>query len=815
MKVPYRWLKDIVSLDLPPEDLAQRMTMAGLEAEKIEHIGAEWDKVYVAEVTKVTQHPDADRLVLAEVDAVDHKLTVVTGAPNIDAGQKVALALAGARLIDGYSEEVKYKTLKPGSIRGIRSEGMVCSEKELGISDEHEGILVMEPDAPKGSPLQAYLGDTVIEFEITPNLVHAFSVVGIAREAGAIVNAAVREPAVADLSGVESSSNLVRIDAPDLCPRYSAIIIDGVKVESSPAWMTRRLSASGVRPVNNLVDITNYVMLELGQPLHAFDLSNVSGSQIIVRRAVEGEVIETLDHNKRTLTQNDLLITDAEKAIAIAGVMGGVNSEVTDDTTSILLESANFNMVSVRQTARNLKLRTDASARFERGIDPELVWQANCRAARLVLELCPGATVRTWQDEYPAPVAQRTVSLPFEKIAYVLGMEIPRETVTDVLTRLGFSPKLDAQETLTVQVPTWRSDVSIAEDIIEEVARIVGYDALPATLPTGETPAVERDAMYLLERDVRRTLIGAGAFEGRTYVAVPESDISRWSSEDTGGLARLVPDRKVVRLKNPLNAEQPVLRTSVVPALISAVADNLKHEKTVRLFETGHVFIGTEPDSLPEEPTLLGLAWAGFRDPFDRFNTRPGEEDQIDFFDVKGAIETLLQRTGMPEAGWEAGTHTALHPGRTARISVGGEPIGVLGEVRPDLALDLGVEGFRLVIAELDLTKLLRLRQDALRPVVKVDRFLPVEQDFAVIVDKSTNASQVEETLRRNAGPLLTSIVLFDVFVGEQIGADKKSLAYRLTFTAPDRAMTDAELSKVRKKIERGLKSQVNGSLRT
>lgn len=815
MNVPYRWLRDLVPLDLSPEDIARRMTMAGLEAEKIQRIGAEWDKVYVAEVTKVTPHPDADRLVLAEVDAVDHQLTVVTGAPNIAEGQKVALALAGARLVDAYADELKYKTLKPGSIRGVRSEGMVCSEKELGISEEHEGILVMEPEAPKGMPLQEYLGDAVIEFEITPNLVHAFSILGIAREAAAIVSTRVHHPEVADICSIEPSTNLVRVDAPDLCARYSAIVMDGVNVAPSPAWMTRRLTAAGLRPVNNLVDITNYVMLELGQPLHAFDLRNVSGEKIVVRRAHDSEVIETLDHVKRTLGPDDLLITDAEKAIAVAGVMGGVNSEVTDDTTSILLESANFDMVSVRQTARRLKLRTDASARFERGLDPELAWQANLRAAQLVMDLCPGATVRTWDDEYPRPVEPWTVSLPLSKIALVLGMEIPKETVLDVLSRLGFAPTIDSHDTLTVQVPTWRSDVTIAEDVIEEVARIVGYEALPATLITGETPAVERDPMLTLERDIRKTLIGAGGYEGRTYVTVSELDIERWSLEPTGGLSYAVTGNNLLRLKNPINAQQPLLRTSLVPALVSAVADNLKHQKTVRLFETGHVFIGTGADTLPSEPTLLGLAWAGFREPFDRFNAHPDANDQIDYFDVKGAIEAVLDRTGIAEAVWEAGNHSALHPGRTARVSVNDETLGMVGEVRPDLARELGVSDFRLVIAELDLSTLLRLRQAASSPSIKVDRFLPVEQDFAVIVDKGTTAAAVEDALRGNAGPLLTRIVLFDVFEGEQIGEGKRSLAYRLTFTAPDRAMTDAELSKVRKKIERGLKSQVNGSLRT
>jgi len=815
MKVPYRWLQELVPVDLTPQELAHRLTMAGLEAEKIEEIGAGWDKVYVGEVVSVSPHPDADRLVLADVDAGEHRLTVVTGAPNIAQGEKVALALAGARLIDGYSDELKYKTLKPGKIRGIQSEGMVCSEKELGISDEHEGILVLDPEAPKGAPLREWLGDTVIEFEITPNLVHAFSVVGIAREAGAVTDQPVTIPPIADLDKLPEATDLVRIDAPDLCARYIGIVIDGVRVEPSPSWLARRLTAAGVRPINNLVDITNYVMLEFGQPLHAFDLRDLAGERIVVRRATDGERIETLDHQRRTLTTEDLLITDGAKPVAVAGVMGGVNSEVKDDTTSMLLESANFDMVSVRHTARSLKLRTDASARFERGLDPELALDASLRATQLVLELCPGAMIRTWQDVYPNPVTQRTVSLPFSRIAYVLGMEIPREQVEDVLTRLGFQPVIDAGDVVTVTVPTWRSDVTIPEDVIEEVARVVGYDALPATLITGQTPRVERDPMFLLERDVRAALVGAGAWETRTYATVSDDDIARWNAMETCGLAHSVTNDQIVRLRNPIRAEEPNLRTTLIPRLVEVVVENLKHEQTVRVFETGHVFLGTGPDQLPREPTALGLAWAGYRDAFDRFNTRPGEADRIDFFDVKGALSLVFQRAGLNEVEWAARQHPALHPGRTATVSFKGERFGVVGEVRPDLARELGVEDVRLVIAEIDLAKVLAFRAEVPRPVVTVERFLPVEQDFAVIVDRETAAANVEAALRKNAGPLLTDMVLFDVFEGEQIGADKKSLAFRLTFTAPDRALTDAELGKVRKKIERGLANEVAGALRT
>lgn len=816
MKVPYRWLKDYVDTALPPEELARLMTMAGLEAEQLSRIGDDWNNVFVGEVMAVTQHPDADRLVLADVAAGEHRLTVVTGAPNIAAGQKVALALAGARLIDGYSEELKYKTLKPGMIRGIASEGMVCSEKELGISGEHEGILVLEPDAPAGTPLREYLGDTVIEFEITPNLVHAFSVFGIAREAGAITDAPVSQPHLADLDTADRVTGMVRVDAPELCSRYHAVVMDGVEVGPSPAWLARRLTNAGVRPVNNLVDITNYVMLELGQPLHAFDLRTVEGESIVVRTATAGERMETIDHRERDLRGGELLICDTVKPIGIAGVMGGVNTEVVDSTTTILLEAANFDMVSIRTTARAHKLQTDASSRFGRGLDPELAGQANARAAQLVLELCPGASIRCVQDVYPAPASPRSLEMPVASVEWILGMPIETGSMLAILGRLGFAPELvDGDASLRVSIPSWRSDVSIKEDIVEEIARIVGYDALPATLIEGTTPLVERDPVYLAESRVRSLLVAAGACEGRGYVTMSEADIDRWSLDERGGLAHHLGDAPLVRLRNAIPADDDVLRPSILPRLVDSVAANLKHERTVRLFEIGHVYLGTDPDLLPREPSTVGIAFAGFREPFDRFNAKPDTSQHLDYFDVRGVVDALLSRFEVSDAVFQPLVHPALHPGRAAEILIDDERAGIVGEVHPELAALIGIEGFRVPVAELNLQRILEISQTRRPKDVKVARFLPVEQDFAVVVDRSTPAAAVQETLVRNAGPLLTGIALFDVYEGSQLGEGRKSLAYRLTFTAPDRALTDAELGKVRKKIERGLQTQVNGTLRT
>lgn len=810
MNVPLRWLADFVETGLSPQELAHRLTMAGLEAEKIESVGGNWDNVYVGEVMKVEPHPNADRLVLAEVTAGDHRQTVVTGAPNIAAGQKVALALIGARLIDGHSDTPQYRTLKPSSIRGVRSEGMVCSEKELGLSDEHEGILVLSPHAPVGAPLHDWLGDTVIEFEITPNLVHAFSVQGIAREAAALTDRPLNLPPGADLSSYPSGEDsLVEIEAPDLCARYMGIVIEGVQVAPSPDWLSRRLIAAGLRPVNNIVDVTNYVMLETGQPLHAFDRTHLHEGRIVVRRTYPGETIETLDHERRDLTPEMLVIADADRAVAVAGVMGGVDSEVDDTTTTLLLEGASFDMTSVRHTRMALKLRTDASARFERGLDPNLVGPAMARAVYLLLEMCPGSRVAAVRDVYPAPAEPWTISLPFNRIERVLGVRYERAVVENVLRRLELQPTLD-NGTLTVVVPTYRRDVTIMEDVIEEIARMVGYDTLPSTIPSGELGRVKRDPLFLLQHEMRKTLTGAGISEAVSYVTLSSELLGPFQgATGAAGFLRTAAAGNLVRLVNPIQSDRSLMRPTLVPSLLEAVAANLRHEPAVRLFELARVYLPRGRDELPEEIELCGIALAGSRDPLSRFHA-PGE---IDFFDLKGAVEATLKRAGLPKTRFEPAQHAALHPGRAAAAFAGDRQIALFGELRLDVAHAFGIELARTCVAEIDLLAILEAMPDRTQEIT-VPRFLPVQQDFAVVVDEATPAQFVEEALRAGAGPFVTGVALFDVFRGLQIGEAKKSLAYRVTFTSLERALTDAELVKVRGRIERTLLHQVGGTLR-
>lgn len=814
MRVPLKWLREFVQTDADAGELARRLTLAGLEVEKIDLVGSEWDNVLTADVRNVERHPDADRLVLADVEAGEHRLTVVTGAPNIAAGQKVALALAGARLIDGHSDSGEYKVLKPGKIRGIMSEGMVCSEKELGMSDEHEGILVLPDDAPVGMPLQQYLGDTVLEFEITPNLAHDFSVLGVAREVGALYHQPISEPARVDLTTVPiAQADLVTIEAPDLCARYAGAVIEHVKVGPSPEWMVRRLQQAGVRSISNIVDVTNYVMLEYGQPLHAFDYDRLVGNKIIVRRAEDGEKLETLDHVERTLDSDMLVIADAGSAVALAGVMGGTNSEVSERTTTLLLESASFNMKSVRHTARLLKLRSDASARFERGIDPHLAGTAMARALELLKEVSPGAKIVEIADVYPSPTTPRTLTMAFDRIERLLGLGFAPAKVDRVLTDLGFEPNLFEGRNgieLTVTIPTWRQDVSIPEDIIEEVGRIMGYDKLPATLPIGQTVPVVRDPNYLLQIRMRQVLTASGVSEAVTYVTASGSMLSTFANDSgTAGVLTPRPLDSLLQLVNPLNADRPYLRNTLIPALLEVTAANLRHQRRVALFEIARVYLPAGSNELPDERQTLGIVMAGRRDELDRF----ASSDGIDFFDLKGVVDELLDQIGVDEARFEPAQAPGFHPGRTAQIVIGEQVVGVLGELHPATTMAFDIEGTRVAAAELDAELLLGFTHGSNKPF-SVPRYLPVEQDFAVVVAESIPAARVKDVLRSSAGQLLTGLVLFDVFRGEQIGKENKSLAYRLTFTSPGRALTDDDLVKVRGKIERSLKQQVDGRLR-
>jgi phenylalanyl-tRNA synthetase beta chain len=811
MKVPLKWLRDFVDPGVTPEELAHRLTMAGLEAEKISVIGEMWaDKVFVGHVNSVERHPDADRLVLADVSAGEHRLTVVTGAPNITAGQNVVLALAGARLYDGHSDSPtpEIKTLKPGKIRGIQSQGMVCSEKELGLSEEHEGILVLPEDAPVGLPFLEYAGDTVIEFEITPNLAHAFSILGIAREVHALLDVPVSTPALVDLSSLPAApDSVITIEDPDRCSRYLVLLIDNVTIGPSPQWLVRRLEAAGMRSINNLVDMTNYVMHELGFPMHAFDQDRLKAGRIVVRPARDGEILETLDHVRRELTPDMTVIADAERPVGMAGIMGGFDAEVSDSTTRILLEVAHFNPTITRATSRALKLRTEASARYERGVDADGLPAAVARAAAMIKELCPDAQLVGLADAHPVESTPVQITFPYDRIERLLGMRIQESDVLDILGRLEFGARI-ADGQLTVDVPSYRKDVRQREDVIEEVARVAGYDRLPATLPSGTTQTVHRDPAYRLRKAARTAMTGSGYSEAITYVTVDSGDIELFSDGSFSGVAVNAHSEWLITLRNALQSDRDIMRPTLIPSMLGSLSENLRHAESVRLFEIARAYVPTE-GTLPNEVELLGLVAAGKRTGFG-----VGRDDaDIDFFEVKGVIAYVLECLGIAGTSTTVWEHKAFHPGRSAEMRVDDQVVARFGELHPDTAGKYGIDDHRVLAGELNLSLCLELQRPRGRDVV-VSRYLPVTQDFAIVVRESVPAGEVESALRSAAGPLLTGIQLFDIYAGDQIGEGNVSMAWRLEFTAPDRTLTDNDLVKIRPRIEKVLKQRVEGTLR-
>jgi len=822
MRVPLSWLKEYVNIALPLPDLAERMTLAGLEIAAIKHIGAEWDrdKIVVGEIVEVRPHPNADRLTIAVVNhgLGDEPEAVVTGAPNIkvgDRGLKVAFARTGARLVDGYSEERRYMKLKPTKVRGVLSAGMVCSEKELGLSDEHEGILILDSDAPVGEPLQDYLGETVLDIDLTPNLGRCLSIVGVAREVAALTGQPLKltEPAMkADGSPIADQVE-IEIADPDLCSRYSAALIKEVKVGPSPIWMQRRLRAAGMRPINCIVDITNYVMLEWGQPLHAFDYDKLRGRHdnekpvIIVRRAKPGEKITTLDGVERDLTGDMLLITDGGGAVAIAGIMGGLETEVNQSTTNVLLESANFDNLNNRRTAELLKLPSEASLRFGRGVPPETTIIAARRASEWMRQLSGGVIATGIADAYPIKQPIRTVDLTPTEVERLMGMDIDRHRIVAILKSLGFICGTGTGSTpIHVTIPYYRLDVEISADLVEEVARVIGYDNIPSTLLCDELPPQRRNPSLEGEQGVRDILVGCGLTEVITY-----------SMTNMESVAKLDPQRKAVdradyiRLANPLSSEREYMRRTLMNSLLETARDNLRFTKRVTVFEIARVYLLQADQELPDEPRRLGIVMTGPRRPV----TRPSATNEtLDFYDLKGIMETLLNRLHVTERTLVPTEHPSFQIGRVAKLLVSDTEIGVIGEIHPMVreSFDLGAE--RVCLLEIDLEALLEQVPSSYY-YQPVSRFPAVTEDLALIVDETVPAVQVRDAIARAGGRLLQRIELFDVYRGAQIPEDKKSLAYALTYQAMDRTLTDKEVNKLRARIQRRLEKELGAQLRT
>jgi phenylalanyl-tRNA synthetase beta chain len=800
MKVSLTWLQDYVNLSLPIQELAGKLTMSGTEADEIEVVGAEWDGISVSQVIALEKHPDADRLLLATVDLGDEKMTVVTGAPNLEEGQKVPFARVGAQLIDGHTD--KLEKLKPAKIRGIRSEGMVCSEKELGISDQHEGIMVLPPDAPVGMPLSQYIGDTILDLSTTPNRPDCLSVIGIAREVAALSGQVVRIPDINYKEQESPAGDWIAVDIadPDLCPRYCASLVTDVTIGPSPQWIQQRLLASGMRPISNIVDITNYVMLEYGQPLHAFDYEQIKGKIIIIRRARDGELLYTLDGMKRDLNRDMLIIADETDPIALAGVMGGADSEVIDTTTKILLESANFNGPSIRRTSAKLGLRSEASSRFEKSISPDLAPIALRRATQLLVELAGGKAAEGIVDAYPEARARKPILLPKDRITRILGLEVERGHVQEVLSSLGFgSEPVGGSDDLSITVPYWRTDIRLADDVIEEVARIIGYDEIPTTMLQGEVPEHMPAVLLTLKDTVCDLLVGCGMQEAITYSLTSQAMLDKIDPQH-----EICPALKVA---NPMTLEQEYLRTSLRGGLLATFAANERYEQnSIRLFEVGKIYVPRDND-LPEEREMVAGVLGGLR--FDRSWLSP--EDALDFYDAKGILETVFNKLRI-EASFEPAEDRNLVPGRTAEVMVTGQGIGILGELHPKIAELFDISLQPVILFEIDLVKMLSLTGAEFR-YQPIPRYPEIFRDLALVVDADITASRIQEIIQ--SFPLVSQATVFDIYTGDKVPRGKRSLAFSIRFQSLQRTLTDEEVNRTQGKIIERLQQELGATLRS
>lgn len=854
MRVPLSWLRDYVDVVLPLDDLAQRLTMAGLEVASIEpvHVPADrpvWDreKIVVGEVVEVRPHPNADRLTLATISyGAGRSEIVVTGAPNIkvgDSGLKVAFARRGSALYDGHKEGWELARLKPAKIRGVHSESMICSEKELGLRGAHEQVLLLPNDAPVGMSLADYMDigsfpveDWVLEIDMTPNLARCLCMVGVAREVAALTGVPLRLPSAEMVAEGPPIAGQVEVEIadPDLCSRYSATLIHNVSIGPSPYWMQRRLTLAGMRPISNVVDITNYVMLEWGQPLHAFDYESLRGREdkpyppvIIVRRARPGERLVTLDDVDRQLEPDMLLITDPGSAIGLAGVMGGYNTEVREDTKSILLEAANFNNINNRRTSMKLKLPSEASQRFGRGIPPSLTIPASSRASEFMRRLAGGTIAQGHADVYPVKQQVIEVTVTPAEVRRILGIEIGLEEILRDLEGLEFRCRVEGEgpeALITATVPDHRLDVSVSADLIEEVARIYGYERIPATLMNDELPPQVRDFIREGEERVRDLLAGCGLQEVITYsmisgeefgkllAADPQAGEGNPAVGDTGKVPCLLRPELCLRIANTLSSEHEYMRTNLVGSLLRTVGDNLRYTDRVAIFEVASVYLPREGEPLPDEPSRLGIAMTGART--ERTWTQP--PGTMDFFDLKGIVDELLERLGVEECVFVPVQHPLFQPGRTAEIYLPGEkgrPLGVMGEVHPLVREAFDLPRQRVSLLELDLKALVALavERKAMHPI---SRYPAVFQDLAVIVDDTVPAEQVHRAIARAGGEMLVGAQIFDVYRGEQIAAGKKSLAYALTYQKNDGTLTDEEAARIHERIVRQLREELGAELR-
>ena len=799
MKIPLSWLKAYVDIDLPAKELAHRLTMAGLEAEGTAVIGGSWDNIFVGDVVAVEPHPNADRLRLATVALGDTRFTSVCGAPNVAAGQRIAFAKPGAKLFDPDTGHLE--SLKAARIRGVASEGMVCSERELGLGENHTGILVLDKEAPLGAPLTDHLGDVVLDLAPTTNRPDWLSVLGVAHEVAALTGSKVREPGVDYPEAGQSIEGLVtvRVEAPDLAPRYTASLITGVQVGAAPQWMQERLLKAGQRSINNIVDITNYVMLEYGQPLHAFDYHLLAEKTVLVRRARPGEMLVSLDGETRRLSSENLVIADASRAIGLAGVMGGTNTEIGEATTAVLLESASFSATGIRRTAAALRLRTEASTRFERNLNPELAPLALRRATRLIQELAGGQVAHGIFDIDTGHRQQAAVRLTPERVERVLGVRFSLEEAERVLTSLGFQCRHEGEAALLVTVPYWRSDIVIEDDLVEELARISGYKEMPTTFLSQSIPPHRAQPLRTLRERVKDLLAAAGMQETISY--------SLTSSDTLQKVGAFRDDVQPLKAANPMTSEREYLRTSLRGSILNTLATNQRHgETSLRLFEVGRVYL-PQPEDLPQEQELAVGVFLGSRSPV----SWAADEGSADFYDAKGTVEAVVQSLGgHPE--FRPAHALTLHPGRTAEVLVEGRRVGVVGEVLLEVLERFDISGGTVALFELDLEALAPPTSEQPRRFTPLARFPGAYRDMALVVAVDIPVARLTEIIQRY--PLVESATVFDVYTGPGLSEEQRSLAFRIHFRSARKTLTASAVNEAQEQILRELEQETGAKLR-
>jgi phenylalanyl-tRNA synthetase beta chain len=858
MKVPLSWLRDFVDISLSPAELAYKLTFAGLEVEDLTYVGLApadgrvdglvtgktgsgpkakglaWDpsKLVVAAILEVGPHPNADRLTLLRLDdGSGTEQTVLTGAPNLFEfkGQgplnpplKAAYAREGSILYDGHKPGQELMTLKRAKIRGVESYSMVCSEKELGLSEEHEGIILLPADAPVGMPLAEYMGDVVFEVKINPNMARNANILGLAREVAALTNQPLRQPDYrvhASGPAITGQINL-ELRSPELNPRFTAALIKNVRLAPSPYEVQRRLRLAGLRPINNVVDATNYVMLEIGQPLHAFDydvLVRRAGGRaptIITRLPEPGETLTTLDGVERQLDPDTILVADTQGALSLGGVMGGLESEVSATTTNVLLEGAAWEYINIRKTVKRQNLPSEAAYRFSRGVHPAMTERGVRRGIEYMRQWAGGEVAEGLADEYVRPTPAVTVGLPLTEVERLLGISLPVLEVVKILEALEFTCQVEA-EALRVTAPDHRLDIGTGvvgrADVIEEVARIYGYERIPETQLADRLPPQRGNLSLTLEERTRDVLVKAGLQEVITYsLTAPQRE------------RRVLPpsapadDQPYLTLTNPVVSDRVVMRHTVLAGVLEVVAANLRHHDRVAVFEIGPIYrMGENDERLPDEQRRLVLALTGPRQPL---AWQGADRGPMDFFDLKGVVEALAE--GLPLTGLSFAApdpdvlHPSYTPGRTARVLLEGQPVGWLGELHPLVRAQYDLPNQPVLVADLDLDQLLTQVEERYK-VAPVPEYPPVKEDLAVIVEEGVPAVQVAAAITTAAGNLLADLTLFDVYRGAQIGTGKKSLAYSLAFQAPDRTLTDAEVAKLRSRIVKRLQDEVGATLRS